>query len=555
MQLIHKGSPLQKTLLSLFFLAGTIFLSSGAHSATAEKLNLVLCDQLELCTVELAETQSAKKSADMRHWLSIIYNKTGLRPLWGSPDGPGKKAEILLATLKNCATEGLAPEEYHINRIIALWDGRTAEELVDLDIFLTLAFITYAHDAQYGRTHAASDTPSLLIQSDGMPGFDALTLTQKALESQDLNRFLTDLLPRHKYYQNLRAALPRYQELAAAGGWNQISSGKSIHPGEQDSRIPEIRKRLQIEGFLTPTSAAASTYDEALVEAVTRFQLLHGLADDGVIGRSTLAAMNISAGKKIRQIIVNLERWRGEAHDLGQKYVLVDIAGFTLDGVQDHITVLKMPVIVGTQQHETPVFSDMIQYIEVHPYWNVPAKIARDEMLPELRKNPRYLNTNHIRLFSDRSAEAIELDPLSINWKRVSPEQMGRFKLRQEPGKWNALGKLKFAFPNSHNVYMHDTPTQFYFQRSSRAFSHGCIRLSKPQELAQFLLGGPANGWPPERLNELIAAEKRAIIRLPAPVPVHITYQTVKSDQHGAISFHTDIYNRDQPLEEILFGK
>ncbi len=547
---------MQKTLFSFLFLFCSILLIPGAGSTTtAEKLNLVLCDRLEQCNAEFTDPQINHKSADMQYWLAVIYNKTGLRPLWVTKDGPETRAEILLAALQDSSADGLVPEQYQTERIISLWNGRTAEELIDLDTLLTLGFIMYAHDAQNGRAGRGENKPPLPAQTETPPAFDALTLTQAALSSSDLKQFLSDLLPRHKYYKNLRAALPRYRNLAAAGGWPQIGSGKSIHPGEQDARIPEIRKRLQIEGYFASAPTHTSYYDAALTLAVTRFQQLHGLTADGVIGKSTIAAMNLTADQKVRQIIINLERWRWEAHDLGRKYVLVDIAGFTLEAIEDDALILEMPVVVGMQQHETPVFSDKIQYIEVHPYWNVPAKIARDEMLEELRKNPNYLNKNHIRLFSDRTSEAHELDSHSINWKHVTPQQMGRFKLRQEPGKWNALGTLKFSFPNIYNVYMHDTPAQSFFQRSSRAFSHGCIRLSHPKKLAEFLLGGPEKGWPPERLNEIIAEGKRTILHLPEPMPVHITYQTVKSDHNGVISFHADIYNRDQQLADILFQK
>lgn len=548
---------MQKSLFLLFFLFHAIFFVPAADAATtADKLNLVLCDRLEQCNAEFTDPLINPKSAETQRWLAVIYNKMELHPLWVTKDGPGAHAEILLAVLKNSSADGLVPEQYHVDRITSLWNKRTAEELVDLDALLTLAFIMYTHDAQHGRALTGKERPSSLPgQADGTPTFDALALIQSALASSNLKLFLDDLLPRHKYYKNLRAALPRYRDLAAAGGWPQIAAGGSIHPSEKDARIPEIRKRLQIEGHFASTSINSTFYDEALSQAVTRFQLLHGLTGDGVIGKATLAAMNVTADTKVKQIIINLERWRWEAHDLGQKYVLVDIAGFTLEAVENDAVVLEMPVVVGMQQHETPVFSDMIQYIEVHPYWHVPAKIARDEMLEELRKNPHYLNKNHIRLFSDRSSEAVELDPLAINWHHVSPQQMGRYKLRQEPGKWNALGALKFSFPNSYNVYMHDTPAQSFFKRSSRAFSHGCIRLSHPRKLAEFLLGGAEKGWPPERLSEIMADEKRTIIRLPAPLPVHITYQTVKSDQNGVISFHTDIYNRDQQLADILFGQ
>jgi murein L,D-transpeptidase YcbB/YkuD len=539
---------LQKTLFSILFLLSFFFISPETALATsAEKLNLLLCDRVEQCSAELSASPGNEESHTMKSWLAEIYDKTGLHPLWVTQDGPGEKAAILFSVLKNSAMDGLAPEQYKISRITSLWDGKSAEELIDLDTLLTFALVMYAHDARGGRD------PSRKSSAISTSALEATALVEAALSSSDFSQFLADLLPPHRYYKNLRAALPNYQSMAAAGGWPAIEAGKSIHPGEEDSRIPEIKKRLQIEGFLQSVTTDPTENDEAFVQAVIRFQERHGLAGDGVIGKLTIAAMNVPAQKKVRKIIINLERWRGESHDLGSKYVLVDIAGFTLEAIADDTVVLEMAVVVGTQQNKTPLFSDQIQYIETNPFWNIPASIARNEMLGELRKNPSYLTSNHIRLFNDWSSEAREINPLSINWKQVSQKKMGQFKLRQEPGKKNALGSIKFVFPNSYDVYMHDTPAQTLFQRSSRAFSHGCIRLEKPVDLAVFLMNNGENGWPMERFQAMIATGKRTIIRLPEPLPIHITYQTVKSDQNGTLSFHTDIYDRDRQLEQILF--
>ena len=545
---------MQNTLLSIPFLLCALLLSPGTSLAlTAEKLNLVLYDQLEQYTADFSDPRTDYHPDKMQRWLAVIYGQTGLQPLWVTKDGPGEKAERLLTVLKNCRADGLDPEQYHASQITSLWNDKTPEALIKLDTLLTLAFIKYAHDARGGRTLFTTNAPPLAVKDKNAPAFDALERVKTAFSSPDLTQFLAGLLPPHRYYRNLRIALPYYQHLAAAGGWPLVDSGKTIHPGEQDSRIPTITTRLQIEGFLQSTATDATRYDKTLVQAVTQFQLRHGLTGDGVIGKSTINAMNIPAEKKIRQILINLERWRWQDHDLGRKYVVVDIAGFTLEGIADDTVILEMPVIVGTRQNETPVFSDQIKYMELNPFWNIPPSIARNEMLNELRKNPRYLSDNHIRLFNDWTSEAKEINPLSIDWKQISPKQMGQFKLRQEPGKKNALGLIKFVFPNNYSVYMHDTPARALFQRSSRAFSHGCIRLEKPVKLADFLMSGFENDWSMERYHEIIDTGKRTIIRLPEPLPVHITYQTARSDQKGTTFFHTDIYDRDRMLEQILF--
>lgn len=547
----NKGSILKKILLSIAFLLCNLFPCPGtALAVTAERLNLVLHDRLEQGSVKFSDIHTAKETDNMQDRLAAIYIQTGLQPLWVTEDGPGQKAATLLSVLKNSELDGLIPEQYHVNRITSLWNGTTSEELIDLDTLLTLAFITYAHDAQEGRT-SQKNNPDHLVKDKDTSAFHELALIKTAFSAPDFNQFMDSLLPPHNYYRNLRAALPRYQSLAAAGGWPPVAAGKSIHPGKQDARIPAIRERLQIEGFLPSAPADILIYyDTMLVQAVIQFQLRHGLTDDGVIGKATIAAMNIPAEQKVRQIIINLERWRREAHDPGKKYVLVNIAGFTLKGIENDMVILEMPVIVGTQRHETPVFSDLIKYIDINPYWNIPVSIARNELLADLRKNPHYLNKEHIRVFSDRTSEAREINPLSIDWNQVSPNKMGQFAFRQDPGKWNALGAIKFVFPNHFNVYMHDTPAQSLFKHSRRAFSHGCIRLARPLKLAEFLLDGGEKGWSAEQINELIGTGKRSIIHLRAPIPVHIIYRTVTSDPDGAISFHPDIYNRDQQLEE-----
>lgn len=545
---------MQNTLLAIPFLLCALLFSPGTSLAlTSETLDLALYDLLGQHHADFSDPVTDEHPDRMQRWLAVIYGQTGLQPLWISMDGPGEKAAELLTVLKNCKTDGLDPEQYHASEISSLWNDTTPEALIKLDTLLTLAFIRYAHDARGGRTFFTTNTPPLAVKDRNIPAFDALELIETALSSPDLTQFLAGLLPPHRYYRNLRLALPHYQHLAAVGGWPLVDSGKSIHPGEQDSRIPTITTRLQIEGFLQAAATDSTNYNETLVEAVTQFQLRHGLTVDGVIGKSTINTMNIPVEKKIRQILINLERWRWWDHDLGRKYVMVDIAGFLLEGIADDTVILEMPVIVGTRQNETPAFSDQIKYMELNPFWNIPPSIARNEMLSELRKNPRYLSDNQIRLFNDWTSEAKEINPLSVDWQLISPKLMGQFKLRQEPGKKNSLGLIKFVFPNHYSVYMHDTPAQSLFQRSSRAFSHGCIRLEKPVKLADFLMSDFEIDWSMARYHEIIDSGKRTIIRLPEPLPVHIIYQTARSDEQGTTFFHNDIYDQDRMLEQILF--
>ncbi len=202
--------------------------------------------------------------------------------------------------------------------------------------------------------------------------------------------------------------------------------------------------------------------------------------------------MNVSVETRIQQIKLNLERWRWHDQELGNKYVLVNIAGFDLKAVENDKTVLEMAIIVGKLHHESPIFSDRIRYAEFNPFWNLTPHIARTETLRHLRADPNYLAKKHIRVFSSWQKKSVELDPLKIDWHKTSPKKMNHYKFRQDPGKWNALGTMKFVFPNKYAVYLHDTPNHELFKTSRRAYSHGCIRLNDPEALAVFLMGGEA---------------------------------------------------------------
>ncbi len=313
-----------------------------------------------------------------------------------------------------------------------------------------------------------------------------------------------------------------------------------------------IRKRLKVTGDNSAEDLTLQVFDEQLEDAVKRFQNRHHLDVDGAIGRQTLAALNITVEKLIQRIIINMERWRWLAHDLGQKRLFVNVAGFTLAGTEDAQVRIKMPVIVGKTYHKTPVFSDAIKYIEVNPYWNIPSSIAVKEMLPKLIENPYHLREKNIRVYDGWNADAQELDSTIIDWRSVG-RGIKRFKLRQDPGRKNSLGTIKFMFPNEYDVYLHDTPTHSLFRRAQRAFSHGCIRLSRPFQLASYLLGGESKGWSIQRLQKIVASGKRTILKLEAPYPIHILYRTALVGDDGLVYFANDVYGRDAMLEKALF--
>lgn len=485
---------------------------------------------------------------------AAVYHAVGNLPIWVTDDGPTERASIALRFLQSAAEEGLRPEDYAVPEIIRLWPLRSPGDLALLDTLLTYNLLLYAHDVSYGQLESHSANPKI-FHDTGRQDFDPVAAMQVIVAVPDLATHLASLPPVHQYYRDLKAALKKYRELAAAGGWKSVPTGNTLHPGEVDPRVPAIRIRLHISGDLETIDHSDTLYDRSLKKAVITFQKRYGLEADGVIGNQTIAAMNIPAKRLVSQIIVNMTRWRWQAHDLGQKYVLVNIAGYNLKVVEKDEVVLDMPVIVGELENQTPIFSDLIQYIDFNPYWVITRSIASKEELPRLRQNPRYLVDRNVRLFSSWDPDAVEIDSTRVNWNAISPEQMARYKLRQDPGPLNALGRMKFVFPNRFAIYMHDTPKRDLFSQSARSFSHGCIRVSDPIALAAYALAGDKQDWTVDRIKATIDSGRRKVVNLPAPLTVHLTYQTTWVDKDGSIHFNRDIYGRDTELSLALLEK
>jgi murein L,D-transpeptidase YcbB/YkuD len=337
--------------------------------------------------------------------------------------------------------------------------------------------------------------------------------------------------------------------------WEPIDEGNTLHSGDRDQRIIQIRRRLDPTGDVNLSTENEPLYDDQLVQIVKGFQKKYRLKEDGIIGRKTLAALNITPQEKLNAIILNMARWRWHKHELGRRYIMINIANYDLKAVEDDREILMMAVIVGKFQHQTPVFSHRVQYVDFNPFWNIPPSIARNEELPELRKDPFYLVNRKVLLFSNWQADGVELDSSAIDWETVSPREMSRYKLRQDPGPWNALGPVKLVFPNKYDVYIHGTPAQELFEHNVRNFSHGCIRASQPLALVKFALSEEEQDWSMEKIQEIIALGKRKVVKISTPLPVHITYQTVWVDNHGKIHFNNDNYGRDKKIAKILFNQ
>jgi L,D-transpeptidase YcbB len=538
-------------LFSVFLLCSSSITDCLA-STTHEELVVALAENLKLSAIDLETLADQQLSLNNRDLcLAVIYQKTGSGPLWVNETGPGSRATIILDFLKKSEAEGLNPQKYNLGEIGDLWTTMTPVALARLDTLLTYNLVRYIHDISYGQIQ----TPAATIVTDvGETSFDVVAALQNARNAPDLAAYLVSLVPAHKHYQGLKEALKTYRAIAASGGWKPIPLSSTLRPGETNDHLHLIYKRMLAPGIPLPPPPENKVYGPALQKAVSRFQQLNDIDADGTIGPQTLAAMNVPASRLVEQIIVNMARWRWQSHFLGKKYVLINIASYNLTAFKDDEMVLNFPVIIGQLQHQTPVFSDSIKYIEINPYWNITPSIAKNEELPNLRKNPRYLTDRHVRLFSGWGGDATELDSTSMDWQQISPSRMAGFRLRQDPGPWNALGRIKFVFPNKYSIYMHDTPSRNLFSRTKRSFSHGCIRLSNPMALALFALEDQGKDWTSEKLQSHFDSGKRLVIHLNHPLPIHITYQTSWVDKDGQIHFNRDIYSRDEKLYKALLS-
>jgi murein L,D-transpeptidase YcbB/YkuD len=372
---------------------------------------------------------------------------------------------------------------------------------------------------------------------------------QEALAENRIEEALNELRPPQYGYHRLRQVLNRYREIAAAGGWPIISPGPKLEKGSGDPRVSILRDRLMKSGYLDD-SAGGSTFDEGMEKGVIRFQNNHGLAPDGVVGPDTLEALNVSIEDRIRQIELNLERWRWLPYDLGNPHILINMADFHLEVIENVQKVMAMRTIVGKGYRRTPVFSDKMTYLVLNPFWHVPPGIAVKDKLPLIKKDPHYLAKQNMRVFQGWGADAREVDPAQINWTEIS-ERNFNYRLRQDPGPQNALGRVKFMFPNRFNVYIHDTPSRALFKRNQRTFSSGCIRIEKPIDLAEYVLKGDPK-WTREAI--LMAFEKsiEQTVKLSRPIYVHLLYWTAFVNDDGALEFRTDIYGRDRKLDNAL---
>ena len=492
---------------------------------------------------------SGDRGDDQLLKLFEFYSARHYAPVWVTDSGINAKGKLMAATLQECEVDGLIPQDYDAVGIQAKTGVSDMKGLADLEIRLSKALISYGHDLSAGRVQPNKVDRELYIYPEG-PG--PLELLNGAALAPDLASYLSDLAPQMDNYHRLKTKLAEYRLMQAAGGWVQVPEGETLKPGMSDPRVPVLRKRLIQSGHLDAQTASkiapelTELYDDVLSAAVKQFQYQNGLTQDGVLGPNSMKTLNIPLSERIKTMELNMERRRWMEDDLGEKYIFVNLADFWLKVVDGPKTIHTAHVVVGKTYHRTPVFSQNMRYIVLNPYWNVPRSIAVNEYLPKLQSDPGVLARQNISVMGQNGP----VDPYSIDWNNVSKRGFN-YRLRQDSGGRNALGRIKFLFPNKHNVYIHDTPSKSLFKRTVRSFSHGCVRVENPVDLAAVLLKDDER-WSKKAILDQISSGKRRTISLKTQIPVHITYLTAWVNKDGSVHFRNDIYGRDKRLAKAL---
>ena len=476
------------------------------------------------------------------------YRSDTASPIWIENGRMTERAAALLDALNRAAEDGLEGSDY-LPRPLARAEALEGDQdVAGFELAMSQAFLQFARDLHAGRTSPSVTDPSIVIARKPVDAAAWLASVRDAGVAETIDR----LRPQHAQYNQLRRMLGGYRALAERGGWPEIASGPSLKPGMNDPRVVTLRANLKARGYGGLDADEASLYSDDLAEVIKHFQRRYGLETDGIAGPATIAALNMTAADRVRQLVVNLERWRWLPVDLGQRHVLVNQAGFEMFLVSGGETIDSRRIIVGRPFHKSPMFSDSIAYAEFNPTWTVPLSIAGSEFLPKLRKDPGYLSRNNYLLYRSWDANARPIDPYSVNWNSVSKKRFP-YRIVQQPGAKNALGAVKFIFPNKFNVYLHDTPARQLFARTGRAFSHGCIRVSKPLEFARKLFGldDTLSGG---QIEQIVSAKQTRRVNLKSRIPVHLAYFTTWIDAEGLPHFYSDVYERDALVSRILFG-
>lgn len=501
------------------------------------------------------------KSQNKNSFLKKLYTQLLFVPIWVKEESLSSLSGELLVLIQNDQTLSKHSKLYRDAMILdqkakEIYSNHgTLYQKVDLEFKLSQLYKGYADYTLYGsinwgafqdRLHNKKVEDIIAAWVTHKPETSPLKLIEKAVFGEHLEALFTQAEPKEYRYKALKKALIEYLELQKKGGWGYVPLKGILRAGKHNEHIPALRERLRVTGeYKSCYQEETTLYDECLKEAVIRFQARHGLVDKGTIGPNTMRAMNVPIEKRIEQIRLNLDRikWLKERH--AYRHIIINIPAFTLFFEEDNALRQKMKVITGTKRNPTPVFSDTVELIVLNPHWNVPKSIIQKEMIPKLLKDPDAMRKEGIEIRNGWSKDAQLVSPNSVDWTQYRYSKSVPFRFAQVPGYKNALGKVKFLFPNKFSVYMHDTPGKHLFNKNVRAFSHGCIRLSEPRELLR-TFSTFNNNVDFEKSQEKLKGSKKGYLKLDEQVPVDVVYLSSYVDYDGVLQFRNDIYGYDR---------
>src|SRR5688572_21809114 len=472
-----------------------------------------------------------------------VYKGLNYQLIWIEGESPARRYHDFAKALGAAESHGL-PAALYATPIVTTDKGAkiSAEQAPDLDVKTTAVFLRYFAHMTGGRLDPRA-LQSLWTLKPEKP--DLVVALTTAVKNNDLTGAMERLQPQHPEYRELEKALARYRAMATKGGWPSIPANTKLKPNQQSPVVPTLRQRLAIEGDLDPSHEknTSPVFDDTVVAAVKRFEERHRIEPDGIVDPVTVSAMNVPVEQRIRAIELNLERWRWLPDRMPDRHFVVNVPDFRLEAIEQGKAVLDMRVVVGAPDNKTPIFADEMTHVVFSPYWNVPPGIAQDETIPRAVNDPGFLTRNNMEVVSP-SGEAI--DPNSVDWSNAKG-----LRIRQKPGSGNALGGVKFMFPNNFDVYLHDTNATKLFDRIERGLSHGCVRVEEPHKLAQYVLRDQAE-WTPEAIDAAMKAGQEKHVKLKTHLPVYIVYKTAWVHD-GGVRFLKDLYGHDATQAAKLF--
>ena len=477
--------------------------------------------------------------------LVAFYKERAFTPAWFDNGEWTPKARKLIFNLARADRDGLDPSDYKTPSLATSRKrGSSTDALAQADIALSLALTRYTRQAYAGRVDPRIFSKKEVTIKPHYP--DSIDALNQIVKADDPVAKMRSYNPQHKGFLALRAEYNRLRAMGSKDDTPPIAAGKSLRIGLRDERVPLLRHKLGLAAVEDETSR--TLYNKELAKAVKQYQSDNGLIADGIVGNATLSVLNNNRKDLIADIVANMERWRWLPRDLGDFHVMVNIPTYSLEVVKNGKTIHETRVVVGKKAHKTPVFSDEMEYVVVNPYWNVPRSIASKELLPKIKANPAaFFSSKNYQVLASIKGRTQVIDPSKLDWDRVEADMV---RLRQTPGTRNALGNIKFMFPNQHAVYLHDTPSRSLFNRDYRAFSHGCVRVNKPFEFADVILSQTSH-WDASRIKAMLGSKERRV-NLTKKIPVHLVYFTTWMSHEGTLQLRSDIYGHNKKVKDAL---